>query len=200
LIPGSSDFGLGYFAPAGRYLDVQVGVYNGEGYAQGEANRYKSVQGRLTVRPFAGRGLANGFRLSGFYNAGFYADHQPRRLGIIMGSFEHRRLVTTLQYVAATERPTPATTSDIDRHGSSAFVEVRQGPSGWAALLRLDRFDPNRDLSDNSQHRLIAGGAYWFVWPRSRVGLVVTNEQVDYDSRTSRPDENRLLIQTHIEF
>jgi hypothetical protein len=201
LIPGSSDFGVGYFTPLGKYVDIQTGIYNGEGYAQTDSNKYKSVQGRLTVRPFAGRGLANGFRLSGFYNAGWYAANRPRRLGIVMGSFEHPHLVATLQRIAATENPNAAAPRDIDRRGSSAFVEIRQGPRGWAALARVDQLDPDRVLANNSQRRVIAGGAYWIVWPRSRVGLVVTNERVHYDAgAAARPQENRLLVQTHIEF
>jgi len=200
LIPGSSDFGVGYFTPVGKYIDIQAGVYNGEGYAQTDANKYKSAQGRLTLRPFAGRGIANGFRLSGFYNAGWYAADRPRRLGIVMGSFEHMHLVTTLQYLKATENPSATAPRDIPRSGSSGFVEIRQGMQGWAALARLDHFDPDQDLANNSQRRIIAGGAYWFVWPRSRVGLVVTNEQVHYDPAAARADENRLLVQTHVEF
>ena len=200
LIPGSSDFGVGYFTPLGKYIDVQTGVYNGEGYAQTDANKYKSAQGRLTVRPFAGRGIANGLRLSGFYNAGWYAADRPRRLGIVMGSFEHRHLVATLQYLKATENPNAAAPRDIRRSGGSGFVEVRQGLQGWAVLTRVDHLDPDRVIGDNSQRRVIAGGAYWFVWPRSRVGLVVTNEQVHYERAAPRVDENRLLVQTHVEF
>ena len=200
LIPGSSDFGVGYFTPLGKYIDVQTGVYNGEGYAQTDANKYKSAQGRLTVRPFAGRGIANGLRLSGFYNAGWYAADRPRRLGIVMGSFEHRHLVATLQYLKATENPNAAAPRDIRRSGGSGFVEVRQGLQGWAVLTRVDHLDPDRVIGDNSQRRVIAGGAYWFVWPRSRVGLVVTNEQVHYERAAPRADENRLLVQTHVEF
>jgi hypothetical protein len=71
LIPGSSDFGVGYFTPLGKYLDIQTGIYNGEGYAQADPNKYQRVQGRATVRPFPGKGIANGFRLSGFDNAGW---------------------------------------------------------------------------------------------------------------------------------
>jgi hypothetical protein len=197
LIPGSSDFGVGYFTPLGKHVDIQTGVYNGEGYAQTDLNKYKSVQGRLTVRPFAGNGIANGLRLSGFYNAGWYAANRPRRLGIVMGSFEHPHLVATLQYLAATENPNGA--RDVDRRGSSGFIELRQGPSGWAALARVDQLDPDRVIAGNSQRRVIAGAAYWVVWPRSRVGFVVTNEQVHYDAAGRLP-ENRVLVQTHIEF
>jgi hypothetical protein len=200
LIPGSSDFGVGYFTPVGKYVDIQTGVYNGEGYAQTDANKYKSAQGRLTLRPFAGRGVANGFRLSGFYNAGWYAADRPRRLGIVMGSFEQTHLVGTLQYLKATESPSAVAPRDIDRNGSSGFLEIRQGMNGWAAIARLDLLDSDEALGNNSQRRIIAGGAYWFVWPRSRIGLVVTNEQVHYDAAAARPQENRLLVQTHVEF
>jgi hypothetical protein len=199
LIPGSSDFGVGYFTPVGKYVDLQTGVYNGEGYAQTDVNKYKSAQARLTLRPFAGRGVANGFRLSGFYNAGWYAANRPRNLGIVMGSFEHTNLVATLQYLKATENPNAVAPRDVDRNGVSGFVEIRQGPQGWAALARVDHLDPDESLASNSQRRVIAGGAYWFVWPRSRVGLVVTNEQVHYDV-AARPEENRVLVQTHVEF
>ena len=198
LIPGSSDFGVGYFSPLGKYVDVQTGVYNGEGYAQMDLNKYKSVQGRVTVRPFAGKGIATGFRVSGFYNAGSYAADRPRRLGLVMASFEHRNVVATVQHLEANERPTGA--RDIDRRGSSGFVELRQGPSGWAAIARVDSYDPDHVLASNSQRRVIAGGAYWVVWPRSRLGLVITNERVHYEPGAARRDENRLLVQTHVEF
>jgi hypothetical protein len=200
LIPGSSDFGVGLFTPVGKYVDIQAGVYNGEGYAQTDANKYKSAQARLTLRPLAGRAVANGVRLSGFYNAGWYAANRPRRLGIVMGSFEHTNLVATLQYLKATENPNAAAPRDIDRNGSSGFVEIRQGMKGWAALARVDHLDPDEGLGNNSQRRVIAGGAYWWVWPRDRVGLVVTNERVHYAAAAARPSENRLLVQTHIEF
>ena len=94
----------------------------------------------------------------------------------------------------------PDSDGKADRSGSSGFIEIRQGMQGWAGIARVDLFDPDRAVGTNSQRRVIAGGAYWFVWPRSRVGLVVTNEQVHYDSAAARVDENRLLVQTHIEF
>jgi hypothetical protein len=200
LIPGSADFGVSYFTPLpSGFGEVHAGIFNGEGYTQTDPNKYKSAQGRLTVRPFPGRGIANGLRISGFYNTGWYAEDRPRRLGIVMGSFEHTNLVATLQGLKATENPLPGSTLDVHRDGWSFFLEPRQGPAGWAGLLRFDHFDPDDALADNVVKRVIAGGAYWFVWPRSRVGLVATNEQVHYDS-PARLDENRILLQTHVEF
>lgn len=200
LIPGSSDFGASYFAQLpGGYGEFHAGVYNGEGYAQPEANKYKSVQGRLTVRPMPNGGaVARAFRVSGFYNAGWYAADRPRRLGIVMGSFEHPHLVATIEGLKATENPGPVS-RDIDRSGWSLFLEPRQGTAGLAGIFRYDAFDPDHDAAGVEQSRVIAGGAYWFVWPRAKVGAVVTNEQVRYDL-PSRPDENRLLAQMHVEF
>jgi hypothetical protein len=77
-------------------------------------------------------------------------------------------------------------------------VEPRHGPSGLAGVFRYDAYDSDKAVGANEQKRLIAGGAYWFVWPRARVGIVITNEHVRYDV-AARPDENRLLVQTHIE-
>jgi hypothetical protein len=201
LIPGSSDFGASYFtALPGSFGEVHVGVFNGEGVGQPEANRYKSVQARLTIRPWPrASAFANGVRVSGFYNAGWYGAGRPRRLAIVMGSFEHRHLVVTAQGVRATENPTPAAPANLERTGWSVFVEPRQGTSGWAGLLRYDSFDPDTSQSGDPEHRIIGGGAYWFVWPRSRLGLVVSGEAVRYEVPT-RPDESRLLVQTQIEF
>ena len=47
---------------------------------------------------------------------------------------------------------------------------------------------------------MIVGGAYWLTWNTARVGLVATNEQVHYNAAAARPNENRLLLQTHVEF
>jgi hypothetical protein len=201
LIPGSGDFGVSYFTPLpGGYGEVHGGIFNGEGFTQAESNKYKSVQGRLTIRPFPNKGLAHGLRVSGFYNVGWYAADRPRRLGIVMGSFEHRHLVATLQHLNATEAPAAVTPPiEIARNGWSIFIEPRQGPSGWAGLFRYDGYEPDESLIDNSQHRVIAGGGYWFVWQRARVGLIATNEHVHYDAPT-RLDENRILLQAHFEF
>ena len=113
-------------------------------------------------------------------------------------AYEHAKLVGTLQRVAATENPI-GSLREMNRSGWSVFLEPRQGVAGLAGIFRYDAFDPDHLLATNEQNRVIAGGAYWFVWPRSRLGLVATNEQVHYDSPL-RPDENRLLFQTHIEF
>lgn len=200
VIPGSADFGASYqMSFPSNYGEFHAGVFNGEGVSTTDPNKYKSVQARVTVRPLPERGWANGFRVSGFLTRGWYADDRPRHVGIVMGSFEHPNVVVTLQGVMATDSPSATLPRDIERSGTSTFVEVREGIEGWAALARVDFFDPDESIGDNAHRRVIGGGAYWWAWGRGRLGLVATNEQVHY-SAAGRPQENRLLVQTHIEF
>lgn len=201
IIPGSSDFGAGYLGRfAGDYLEVNAGVYNGEGYTRAEGNKAKSVQGRLTVRPLPAAPLAKGLRVSAFYDLGWYDTGQPRRHGIVMGSFEHPRLVATAQWLTATEKPVGTAARETDRAGYSTFLEVRQGLQGWAGLVRFDRFDPDDRVAGDVTNRAIAGVAYWLLWDKVRLGLVVNDENVTYGRARALRDENRLLFQTHIQF
>lgn len=201
VIPGSGDFGVGYLTRfAGDYGEIQAGVYNGEGFTRGEANKAKSLQGRVTVRPLPKSPIAKGFRISGFYNLGWYDTGQPRRHGIVMGSFEHPRFVGTAQWLTATEKPVRTATRDTDRKGYSAFAEVRQGMQGWAGIVRLDHFDPDTEVASDVTNRTIAGVAYWLKWDKVRLGLVINDENVSYGRARSLKNENRLLLQTHIQF
>ena len=200
VIPGSGDFGVGYLTPLpSNYGEINVGVYNGEGFTQPEANKYKSVQGRLTIRPFPDGGAIRGLRLSGFYDYGSYASGHPRRHAIVMASFEHKYVVATAQWLQATERPTTALV-DVDRRGYSTFLEVRQGLEGWAGIVRYDHFNPDTSRSALEDRRTIVGVAYWLKWAKSRVGLVFNDEDVRYGANVGKPNENRLLAQTHVQF
>ena len=202
ITPGSSDFGAGYCAPLpANYGEIQVGVYNGEGYTQTDANKYKSVQGRVTIRPFPGGGVIRGLRLSGFFDLGWYAANRPRRHAVVMASFEHANLVATAQWLSATESPTGVPVNvDLQRRGYSTFLEVRQGLEGLAGFFRYDHFNPNTALTDNEDRRTIAGIACWLKYEKVRVGLVFNDEDVRYGATVGKPNENRLLAQTHVQF
>lgn len=201
IIPGSGDFGIGYLARfPSDWGELNVGVYNGEGFTRSEANTFKSVQGRITVRPFPKASLAKGFRLSGFFNMGWYDKGLPRHHAILMGSFEAPHVVATVQWLTATERPAASVVRDFARHGFSAFVEGRQGMEGWAGFLRFDHLDPDEAVPSDRTRRTIAGVAYWLKWGKVRVGFVVDDEDVRYGAARRRPDENRFLAQTHIQF
>ena len=196
LIPGPSDLGASVKATGAR-TEFHVGVYNGEGYGRAEADKYKSLDGRATFRPFSKDSAAGNVSLSGFYQYGWYARDRPRNVAIAMGSYETRHVVATAQYLSATDNPFVAV--DVERRGMSFFGEGRQGLTGWAALGGVDFFDPDASNDSDSRRRLVFGGAHWNQVGRGRLGIIVTLEQL---TRTvnSQLLERRLLAQTHVEF
>jgi hypothetical protein len=194
LIPGPTDLGASVKATHGR-SDFHVGVYNGEGYGNAELDKYKSIDGRATFRPFAEEDGLGNVTVSGFYQYGWYARDRPRNVAIVMGTYETPRVLATAQYLSATDNPFVAV--DVDRRGLSFFGEGRQGPTGWAAVGGLDFVDPDGSNDGDGRRRYIFGGAHWSQVGNGRLGIVVTLEQSYGNSQLL---ERRLLAQTHIEF
>jgi hypothetical protein len=194
LIPGATDLGASIRATGAR-TEVHVGVYNGEGYGRAEVDKYKSIDGRATFRPFDEDSELGKVSISGFYQYGWYARDRPRNVAIVMGSYENHHLVGTAQYLSATDNPFVAV--DVKRRGLSFFGEGRQGPAGWAGVFGLDIFVPDVANEGDSRRRYIFGGAHWSEVGRGRLGIVATLHQ-EYGS--GQLLQRRLLAQTHIEF
>ena len=196
LIPGPTDLGASLRATSGR-TEVHVGVYNGEGYGRAEEDKYKSLDGRVTLRPFSAEDEVGDLTISGFYQYGWYARDRPRNVAIVMGSYEVPHVVATAQYLTATDNPFIA--RDVERRGLSFFGEGRQGPTGWAGIGGVDFFHPDVSNENDSRRRYIFGGAHWSQLGRGRLGVVITMEQTTQASN-SQLLGRRLLAQTHIEF
>jgi hypothetical protein len=196
LIPGPSDVGASVWHRGDR-TEAHVGIYNGEGYGRAEADKFKSVQGRVTVRPFSDAGAASSVHITGFYSYGWYARDRPRNVAMVMGSYQNPHVAATAQYLSATDNPFIA--RDVERRGLSFFGEGRQGLTGWAGVGRVDFFDPDATNDNDSRRRYVFGGAHWSLVGRGRLGVVVTLEQL-YRTGTSQLLERRVLAQTHVEF
>jgi hypothetical protein len=196
LIPGPTDLGASVRATSGR-TEVHVGVYNGEGYGRAEIDKYKSIDGRVTLRPFSQDSAAGNVSISGFYQYGWYAKDRPRNVAIVMGSYEEPHVVATAQYLSATDNPFIA--RDVKRRGLSFFGEGRQGLTGWAGVGGVDFFVPDASNTSDSRRRYNFGGAHWSQVGSGRLGVVVTIEQV-FRTVNSQLLERRLLAQTHVEF
>jgi hypothetical protein len=196
LIPGTTDLGVSVKRSTER-TDVHFGVYNGEGQGRAEIDKYKSIDGRATFRPFSQDTELGKVTISGFYQYGWYARDRPRNVAIGMGSYENDNLVLTAQYLSATDNPFVAV--DIERRGFSFFGEGRQGPTGWSIIGGLDLFDPDGSNDGDNQRRLLVGGAHWSEISRARLGVVISLEQT-HQTSNSQLLERRLLAQTHIEF
>jgi hypothetical protein len=196
LLPGPTDLGASIKYSAER-SDFHVGVYNGEGGGRAEIDKYKSIDGRATFRPFAEESELGKVSISGFYQYGWYAQDRPRNVAIAMGAYENTNLALTAQYLQATDNPFVAV--DVERRGLSFFGEVRQGETGWAGIIGLDLFDPNADNDGDQRRRMVLGGAHWNEFGRGKIGVVISLDQ-EYQTANSQLLSRRLLAQTHIEF
>jgi hypothetical protein len=194
LLPGPTDLGASIKYSAER-SDFHVGVYNGEGGGRAEIDKYKSIDGRATFRPFSEESELGKVSLSGFYQYGWYARDRPRNVAIGMGAYENTHLALTAQYLQATDNPFVAV--DVQRRGMSFFGEARQGETGWAGILGLDLIDPNADNDGDQRRRMVFGGAHWNEFGRGKIGVVIS---LDQETSNSQLLSRRLLAQTHIEF
>ena len=196
LLPGPTDLGASIRYSAER-SDFHVGVYNGEGGGRAEIDKYKSIDGRATFRPFSDESELGKVSLSGFYQYGWYAQDRPRNVAIALGAYESTRVAFTAQYLSATDNPFVAL--DIQRRGVSFFGEARQGLTGWAGIFGLDLIDPNGDNEGDNQRRTIFGGAHWSELGRGKLGVIMSLEQ-EYRTQGSQLLNRRLMVQTHVEF
>ena len=198
IVPGSSDYGIGYLVKfLGDFGEFNTSIVNGEGFKYPESNKYKSLQSRVTIRPFSTPTI-NGLRISLFGDLGRYDAGKNRNHWIGFVSFENPYFVGTAQYLQAWEQPG---TVEYHRDGYSLFGELRPWgkPEGFAFFGRFDHFDPNTAISGDSQNRAIAGGAYWSNWGKVKLGYVLNYEHVSYEVG-SKPNEDRLLFQIHVGF
>jgi hypothetical protein len=196
MIPGPTDLGVSV-KYTGERMEAHAGVYNGEGDGRAEIDAYKSMDGRVTMRPFDKDSELGYLSISGFYQYGWYAKDRPRNVAIVMGSYEKPHVVATAQYLSATDNPFVAV--DVKRRGLSFFGEGRQGPTGWAGVGGLDFITPDTSDPTVKQRRYVFGGAHWRQVGRGRLGIVVTLESI-FLAATDQLQSRRLLAQTHVEF
>lgn len=145
------------------------GVYNGGGYHGVEVNSNKAIEGRITFRPLPDS-LA-GLQISGLFivgdgNVEDETEEPPNwETFNIFGSYEHRRVVVTAQYIwgegnqrgSWTEPDDPTQATPFT--GWAFFGEWRFGPH-WRATGGYDRFDRQAGEDDLSFNRVYAGVGY----------------------------------------
>ena len=198
----SSDAGASFhYNLPNNYGDIHTGFYNGENYNKAEANDQKGWMTRGTVRPFARSSTMplRGLRVTGFYIHDAYVKNADRRRGVVSVSFEHQYLNAAFDYLSATDQ-TSASKAALKGRGWTAWATPRL--HGWEALLRFDHLEPNKDLSDQTRTRTIAGVSYWFP----HQGNVSTALLFDVDNATfnnftpAQPTQRRIAVHALVSF
>jgi hypothetical protein len=206
----SSDFGLGADGSwNGDAVTAQVGVYNGEGYSKAPGDQRKDVAGRLSVRllPTDDGSRTGGLRLAAFGQYGTPTGGGLRRRAV--GMLSYRSKLFTLAGEAAITRdrldapPAPATPDLATRPGRilSAFGVLRIPHQPVSVIARVDDVDPNTDVADNRQTRVI-GGVAWQVSPALRLLADVDHVTYEGDAPTPAAEATRTqgLMQAHVTF
>jgi hypothetical protein len=153
----SADIGFGV---DGRWnneqVNAQFAIVNGEGYAGGSGDFRKDVEARVSYRlqPTNDNSRVGGLRLSGYLGIGKVTGTGVDR-NRYLGMLSYR----TTQYTVAGEYVSVkgAVTGSI----ISAFGTYHLSPPSKIALIaRVDIFDPDNNVADNGNTRIIAGASY----------------------------------------
>lgn len=187
------------------YGDVHVGVYNGEGYSEPEANDQKAFMMRTTVRPAPGADSPlRGLRLTAYVHRDHYARDAERHRFIGSAWFEHDRFNAGFDYMTRDDRRS-ATADLIESNGWSAFATpfLQTKGDGFEALLRYDSMKLNTNESLR-RDRAITGLAYWMPQVgggRTTAALMLDLEQLFYrDDPAGRAPERRVILHGLIDF
>jgi hypothetical protein len=165
----AADFGAGVDGHwKNEQVNGQLAFVNGETYSGGTGDKRKDVQARVSVRlqPTNDASRVGGLRVTGYAGIGKPngGGTRNRFLGIV--SYKTQQLALAAEYVATQD----STVGVAKIKGSviSAFGVYHFKTSKAAVIARVDVVDPNTNVANNKQTRVIAGVSYQ-VTPNLRV-------------------------------
>jgi hypothetical protein len=157
----SADFGLSADAKLaqGRF-DLNGGIYNGEGYKKAERDTRKDfmVRGSFKLSATDDNSATGGFRITGFASIGKPAGGGERNRYLGQLSYKTTRYTLAGEYITMQDS-LAATPAPVKSAIISVFGVYHLPNSKISLIGRWDSFDPNTDVSNNKQTRIIAGAS-----------------------------------------
>jgi hypothetical protein len=183
----SSDFGLGVDGKWGPdKVNMQVGVYNGEGYSGGTGDQRKDIMGRVSFRVMDtdDSSRVGGLRVTGYGQYGKPTSGGKRQRLLGMLSYRSKQITLAAEY-AVTKDTVTATPLTETSGAVASFYGVYHFSNSKAALIaRADLTDPNTDRGNNRLTRFI-GGASYQLSPNLR--LLADVDMLSYQGGTPTP-------------
>ncbi len=186
----------------GRYGSTAFGLYNGGGYAASEANQNKVFEGRVTLRPLPE--LIPGLQFSYFGAIGkgnaVTGPNWTTNIGFV--SYEHEDVVLTGQYYRGRGRQSGS--DNTIKNGYSFFSELKlynllhQPWNRFSLIGRFDHFDPNIDMSMDTNDRYIAGVAYYLDQPHKNM-FILDYDRVNY-AQSNKSDDKRVQLTLQVAY
>lgn len=194
----SSDFGLGV---DGRWgpdkINMQVGIYNGENYNGGTGDFRKDLMGRVSVRVMDtdDSSRVGGLRITGYAQVGKPTTGGTRNRFLGMASYRSRQITLAGEFAVTKDTVTGTPLAATNGSVISAFGVYRLTNSKVAVLARVDITDPNTDVANNKQTRLIGGVSYQLS---NNVRLLADLDHLSFENGAT--DRNQALFQAQFTF
>lgn len=209
-IQSSADFGISNSGTFGGYMDDEylkitskttagkwggymVGLYNGAGYSESEANGNKVFSGLVYVRPLPTVPVLKGFQVAytGTYGesnkkfkagAGDTQENPDWEMNMVQASLQHKYFTVMGQYYWGQGAYKSDEEYDRDGYLAEAFVRI---PTLEKLLLfgKYYYFDPNDDKDDDEYKTYVAGASYDFS---KEFMPFIALEKREYEAQTSK--------------
>ena len=153
----SSDIGFGVDGHwNGERVNAQFALVNGEGYAGGPGDFRKDVEARVSFRlqPTDDNSRVGGLRLTGYAGIGKATGGADRNR--YLGLLSYRTTEYTVAAEYASVKDAAVTGSIISAFGVYHF----DAPSKVALIARVDIVDPDNNVANDGNTRIIGGASY----------------------------------------
>lgn len=159
----STDMGVSALCniPKG-YGEIHVSVVNGEGYHKAEVNKYKDFMGRVSISPLPSSDMLKGLKLHGYYGLGTPAEDEVRNRLVGAVSYKGCGLTILAEYLNTSDGLSNDDADPITGAGFGGSVvanlsEIMGGKGNHGLFTKVEKFDPNTDVDDNGNLRILAG-------------------------------------------
>lgn len=145
------------------YVDYNVGVFNGSGMNQADANDQKDIAGRIILKPFKDSEKLKGLEMgvSGYHRPAQGNTFAKKRLGF-ESRYEYKKLSIKGEYMSG--QGTAASTSTTENR---TLANGWYGQLGYyffpklQGVLKYEQYDPNQEAANDKAAEATAGINYF---------------------------------------
>jgi len=199
----ASDLGAGVDGKWGPdKVNLQVTAVNGEDFKSSAGDQRKDVMGRVSVRVLDtdDSSRVGGLRLTAYGQYGKPTSGGKRYRWVGMVSYRSKQVTLAGEYASTKDTVTATPLAETNGRVISGFGVYHVPRSRVAVLARVDVVDPNTNVADDRQTRVIGGVSYQLS-PNLR--LLADWDYVDYQGTPTAAQEatrSQALFQTQFSF
>ncbi len=149
----------------GKYGSFVIGIYNGSGYHSFEANKNKTLESRITLRPFPETVPGLQFSYSNAYGKGNSDLNSDFILNNFFVSSESKLHTVTAQYYKGTGdfmgTYVDSTGTSYKNNGYSVFGELKTFDSKLCVFGRYDFFNLKQDTKTEKEQIILGLSSYF---------------------------------------